>query len=236
MEFLIPLLTDPHHDVRAHAAWALGKIGDARAIEPLKRLLQDPKEDVAYGGRNRACIVRGEKKSMTPPLLKPSEEVQIDLKNHLQEMDLEITKEFASDDLSGFWTKSGDFPLLIENQKPLKYYVVAFQITFSDEAIIKALNEYYDKQDHRFIFRLIRVLTSPLTSFVRVIEGGRVTGFTIMKSIYPFHEEFSIRDLDRAIQAVVSTGAVGISFLKSEMGQMVLDHTPPSPKSTRGDV
>ncbi len=46
MEFLIPLLNDPHHDVRAHTAWALGKIGDARAIEPLKQLLQDPKEDV----------------------------------------------------------------------------------------------------------------------------------------------------------------------------------------------
>ncbi len=173
---------------------------------------------------------------MTPPVLKPLDEVQIDLKNHLQEMDLEISKEFTSDELNGFWTKSGDFPLLIENRKPLKYYVVAFQITFSDEAIIRALNDYYDKQDHQFIFRFTQVLTSPLTSFVRVIEGGQVIGFTIMKSIYPFHENFSIADLDQAIQAVVSTGAVGISFLKSEMGQMVLDHTPPSPKSEPGEM
>ncbi len=173
---------------------------------------------------------------MTPPVLKPLDEVQIDLKNYLQEMDLEIGKEFTSDELNGFWTKFGDFPILIENRKPLKYYIVAFQITFSDDAIIGTLNNYYDKQDHQFIFRLTQAFTSPLTSFVRVVESGRVIGFTIMKSIYPFHENFSIADLDQSIQAVVSSGAVGISFLKSEMGQMVLDHTPSSPKSEPGDM
>jgi hypothetical protein len=168
---------------------------------------------------------------MTPPPLRPVEQVKSELKNYLQEMDLDITKEFDTDDMCGFWITFGDFPLLIENQKPLKYCVVAFQITFSDETILRALNDYYEKQDHRFIFRLTQVLTSPQTSFVRVVESGRVIGFTIMKSIYPFHEGFSVRDLDSAIQAVASTGAVGIAFLKSEMGQMVLDHTPARPAS-----
>jgi len=171
---------------------------------------------------------------MTLPPLKPSEEVKENLKNHLQDMDLSITKEFDSDEFSGFWTKFGDFPLLVENRKPLKYYVVTFQITFSDETIIKAINDYYDKQDNAFIFRLTRVLTTPMTSFVRVVERGRVIGFTIMKSIYPFHEGFSIRDLDKAIQTVVSTGSVRISFLKSEMGQIALDPTPPRPVSEPG--
>jgi hypothetical protein len=171
---------------------------------------------------------------MTLPPLKPFEEVKENLKNYLQDMDLSISKEFDSDEFSGFWTKSGDFPILVENRKPLKYYVVAFQITFSDETIITALNRYYDTQDHPFIFRLTQALTSPLTSFVRVVESGRVIGFTVMKSIYPFHEGFSTSDLDQAIQAVVSTGSVGISFLKSEMGQMALDHTPPRPVSEPG--
>jgi hypothetical protein len=173
---------------------------------------------------------------MTLPSLKPQEQVQAELKEYLQEMDLEITKEFDSDELSGFWTESGDFPLLIENRKPLKYYVVAFQITFSDEAIIRSLNGYYETQDNRFIFRLTRVLTSPQTSFVRVVESGRVIGFTIMKSIYPFHQGFPIHHLDQAIQAVVSVGSVSIAFLKSEMGQMVLDHTPPRPVSEPGPM
>lgn len=168
---------------------------------------------------------------MTLPPLKTFEEAKENLKKYLQDMDLSISKEFDSDEFSGFWITFGDFPLLIENRKNLKYYVVAFQITFSDEAIITTLNGYYDKQDHPFIFRLTRALTSPLTSFVRVVESGRVIGFTVMKSIYPFHEEFSVTSLDQAIQAVVSTGSVGISFLKSEMGQIDLDHTPPKPES-----
>jgi hypothetical protein len=173
---------------------------------------------------------------MTPSSLKPYEEVQKDLKSYLQEMDLEISKEFDENDFGGFWTKFGDFPLLIENRKPLKYYVVAFQITFSDETIIKTLNDYYEHQDNQFIFRLTLAFTSPLTSFVRVVESGRVIGFTIMKSIYPFHEGFSVRDLDEAIQAVVSIGAVGIAFLKSEMGQTIMDHTPPRPVSEPGPM
>jgi hypothetical protein len=173
---------------------------------------------------------------MTLPPLKPYEQVRDELKNYLQEMDPEITKEFDTGDSWGFWIKFGDLPLLIENRKPLKYCVVALQITFSDETIVRTLNDYYKNEDHQFIFRLTQVLTSPQTSFVRVVESGRVIGFTLMKSIYPFHEGFSISDLDQAIQAVVSIGAVGIAFLKSEMGQMVLDHTPPRPVSEPGPM
>jgi hypothetical protein len=173
---------------------------------------------------------------MTLPPLKTIEQVKEVLKTTLQEMDLDITKEFDTGDVCGYWIKYGDFPLLIENQKPLKYCVVAFQITFSDETIIRTLNEYYEKQDHRFIFRLTQVLTSTQTSFTRVVERGRVIGFTVMKSIYPFHEGFSVRDIDGAVQAVASVGDVGIAFLKSEMGQMVLDHTPPRPEPDMGQM
>jgi hypothetical protein len=173
---------------------------------------------------------------MTFPPLKPYEQVRDELKNYLQEMDPEITKEFDTDDSWGFWIKFGDLPLLIENRKPLKYCVVALQITFSDETIVRTLNNYYENEDNQFIFRLTQVLTSPQTSFVRIVESGRVIGFTFMKSIYPFHEGFSISELDQAIQAVVSIGAVGIAFLKSEMGQMVLDHTPPRPVSEPGPM
>jgi hypothetical protein len=173
---------------------------------------------------------------MTLPPVKPLEQVRAELKKYLEDMDLEITKEFDTDDICGFWTKFGDFPLLIENRKPLKYCVIAFQITFSDETIIRTLNNYYETPDNPFIFRLTRVLTSPQTSFVRVVESRKVIGFTIMKNIYPFHEGFSIRDLDAAVQAVISVGAVGIAFLKSEMGQMALDHTPPRPMSEPGPM
>ena len=161
--FLIPLLTDSHHDLRVHPAWAWGKIGDPRVNRAPEKIPAGSKGGCWYQDGGCAGIIRGEKLFMTPPLLKPLDDVQIDLKNYLQEMDLEISKEFASDELNGFWTRSGDFRSL-SNRKPLKYYVIAFQITFSDEAIINALNDYYDRQDHQFIFRLTQVLTSSLTS------------------------------------------------------------------------
>ena len=39
LDVLVPLLGDP--DVNYHAAWALGRIGDARAIGPLIGALED---------------------------------------------------------------------------------------------------------------------------------------------------------------------------------------------------
>jgi hypothetical protein len=171
-----------------------------------------------------------------PPAQRTYEQVKADIKGCLLGMGLEIEKDFDTDESCGFWTKYGDFPILIENRKPLKYCIVALQFTFSDGAILQAINERYEKQDHKFIFRLTQVLTSPQTSFIRVVEGGRVIGFTLMKSIYPFHPGFSIRDLDEAIQAVTAVGAVGIAFLKSEMGQMSLDHTPAVPGSGPGPM
>ena len=38
---LIPLLTDTEAGVRRQAAWALGALGDARALEPLLSALKD---------------------------------------------------------------------------------------------------------------------------------------------------------------------------------------------------
>ena len=38
---LIPLLTDSDVGVRRQAAWALGALGDARALEPLLSALKD---------------------------------------------------------------------------------------------------------------------------------------------------------------------------------------------------
>ena len=38
---LIPLLTDSEAGVRRQAAWALGSLGDARALEPLLTALKD---------------------------------------------------------------------------------------------------------------------------------------------------------------------------------------------------
>jgi len=175
------------------------------------------------------------KSSQSPPL-KSKEEVQALLEDYLPAVGVEVLRRFDKDETWGFWVKYGEFPILIENPKDTRYVVVAFQITLSDEAVIINLNEFYEKQDRAFLFELTRVFTSPHSGFIRIIEGGRVIGFTVLRNIYPFHPGFTIKDLDSALQTVVGVGDVGIAFLQSVMGQMVLDHTPPRPATGPGPM
>jgi len=153
---------------------------------------------------------------MSGPVARKDESlVRDELRQYFQEIDVTIIREFDEGEFNGFWVRFGDFPILLENQKKKSYYIVAFQITLPAGPEVDALNSYYEKKDAQFIYELTRAFTSPLTGFSRIIEGGRVIGFTISRYIYPFYHDFSVRDLDRAIQAVVSQGAIGIAFLKT---------------------
>jgi hypothetical protein len=142
------------------------------------------------------------------------DEVKELLRQYLVSMDIEIVKEVEKDGNWGIWTKSGNFPVLIDHSKDTRYCVVAFQITLQDEHAIAQLNNFYKRNDAQFIYELTRAFSSPLTAFSRIIERGRVIGYTVSKHIYPYHPEFTLRTLDIAIQSVVSTGAIGVAFLK----------------------
>lgn len=168
--------------------------------------------------------------------LKSKEEVRALLEDYLPAVGVDILKQFDEDETWGFWVKFGEFPLLIENPKDTSYIVVAFQITLSDEAVIRKLNEFYVKQDHAFLFELTRIFTTPHSGFIRIIESGRVIGFTVLKNIYPFHPGFTIKDLDSALQNIVGAGDVGIAFLQSVMGKVSVDHTPPRPATEPGPI
>ncbi|MDD1664596.1 MAG: hypothetical protein LUQ32_04520, partial [Methanomicrobiales archaeon] len=96
---------------------------------------------------------------------------------------------------------------------------MVFQITLPEGEPVAKLNELYAKNDFKFIYDLFGAFSSPLTGFSRIFEGEKVVGFTVSKYIYPLHPGFSIRDLDEALQAVVSAGAIGIMFLKSVIGE-----------------
>lgn len=158
--------------------------------------------------------------------IKTEEEARSDLEQFLSDIDVAIVNRFDEGDFWGYWVKFGDFPILIENQRPKRFCVVAFQITLSEGPVVTHLNEYYARGDSSFIYELTQAFTSPLTGFSRIIEQGRVVGFTISRYIYPFYRDFSIKDLDRAIQAVVSQGAIGISFLKLAIGELRVERGP----------
>ena len=172
----------------------------------------------------------------SPVKLLAKDDVKSILKEYLGAVDIEIVNEFDQHDTWGFWVKFGEFPILIENPKDTRYVVVAFQITLSDPSAVKLMNEFYEKQDNQAIFELTRIFTSPHTGFTRIIEGGQVIGFTIMKNIYPYHPGFVIKDLDEALQSVVSIGDTAIAFLKTLIGTTTFDHTPPRPATEPGPM
>jgi hypothetical protein len=146
--------------------------------------------------------------------LRNDDEVKALLKQYLASMDIEIVKEVDNDGNWGIWTKFGNFPVLIDHIRGTHYCMVAFQITLQDEHAINHLNAFYERNDAQFIFELTRAFSSPMTAFSRIIERGRIIGYTVSKHIYPYHTDFNLRTLDIAVQAVVSTGAIGVAFLK----------------------
>jgi hypothetical protein len=167
---------------------------------------------------------------------KSFEDVRIGLRTLLGEMDVAILKEYDEKEHWGFWIQAGDFPVLIDNEKGLSYCMAVLQITFRDEAAVRNLNRFYEQQDAKFIFELTRILTSNRATFSRILEGGTAVGYSVTTYLYPFHPGFTIRELDRAIRAVVAAGDVGVAFLKLAIGQTVFDHTPAHPSSEPGPM
>jgi hypothetical protein len=160
----------------------------------------------------------------TEVALKSIDEVKALLRQHLNGIGVEIAKETEDGEFWAYWLNFGSFPVLIQHPPRASYCIVSFQITLPDEEAIAHLNEFYSNNDAKFMYELAKAFTSPLTAFNRVFDNGRVIGYTVSKLIYPYHPEFSMRNLDTALQAVVSVGFVGAAFLRYALKQHLLDH------------
>jgi hypothetical protein len=155
-----------------------------------------------------------------------AEEVKEILKTFLSDLGIEVVQEIDQGTEWGFWVKFGNFPLIIQNQDNAPYTVIALHISVTSEIAVKRLNEIYDTNDTRTAFELTRAFSTPITGFSRVIERGRVTGYAITKYVFPYHSGFNIEDFDLALQAVVSVGAVGVSYLNTIVGDVDLEQCP----------
>ena len=147
------------------------------------------------------------------------DEVKAVLSGFLADLDVEDLQTFDEKESWGYTMRFGSYPLLIENERGLPYCVVVFQVTLPEGEPVSKLNELYTRNDFKFQYQLFGAFSSPITGFSRIFEGEKVVGFTVSKYIYPFHPGFSIRNLDAALQAGVSTGALGVMFLKSLLGE-----------------
>ena len=67
-------------------------------------------------------------------------------------------------------------------------------------------------------------LNSPITVFkIEFDEKGNPKRYQIAKRIFPFHEGFTIKELDGVIQAVVSNRCLGSDFLSSILGVEIIE-------------
>jgi len=153
------------------------------------------------------------------PAKRTVEEVRAELEGFLSDLDVEEVEPYDEKDSWGFTMRFGSYPILIDNEKGVSYCDVVFQVTLPEGEPVSRLNELYARNDFKFQYQLFDAFSSPVTGFSRLFEGDKVVGFTVSKYIYPFHPGFSIRNLDAALQAVVSAGSLGVMFLKSLLGE-----------------
>ncbi|MDD1679020.1 MAG: hypothetical protein LUO93_07565 [Methanomicrobiales archaeon] len=156
-------------------------------------------------------------------------EVKELLKVFLSDLGIEIVQEVDRGTEWGFWIRFGSFPLIIQNPPNASYTIIALHLSVTSEQAVKRLNEIYDTGDTHTVFELTRAFSTPITGFSRIIARGRVTGYAVTKYIFPYHAGFSIEDFDVALQAVVSVGALGVSYLKTLVSEVDLEHCPITP-------
>jgi len=142
------------------------------------------------------------------------------LKKWLLDTGREILKEVELDDRWGFVVKHGNFVIQLVHPKHLRFMLVGFIVQFPPEVIAEIEEFCKDgKKKIELEFGLKSAISSPLTAYRILYNEKRIiVGFEISKKIFPFHEGFSIKDLDEAIQAVVSVGVLGLSYLEVVFG------------------
>lgn len=148
------------------------------------------------------------------------------LRKMLIDLDKEILDEFEDEDQWGFVIKHGNYAVLIIHPKKVKFMVVVFPLRIEDERILgtlKTVTEDHSKSG-KFYFSLKSAISTPVTGYrFHKTERGEFAGFSIERRIFPFHENFTIKDLEEAIQSVVSAGVMGQTFLSIIIGEKELE-------------
>lgn len=138
----------------------------------------------------------------------------------ISETNREILQEIQEEDKWGFLVKHGNYVVLLIHIRKEARMGVVFSVPFAQE-IITDISKYRSDPIKRaeFDFGLKSAISSPITAYrINYDENKNIVGYDIIKTIFPFHEDFSIKDLDEAIQAVVSVGILGIAFLEAVLG------------------
>jgi len=170
------------------------------------------------------------------------EEIREKLKEYIRQTGREIIEEKDEEDKWFLAIKHGNFVVNLIHPKNQRRLVVVFAVEFPSEVLSKIEKLRRDPRKRlQFDFGLRSALNSPTTAFrIEFDKKGNPKRYLITKNIFPFHEGFTIKELDEAIQAVVSIGLLGLDYLSSLLGfemiesQISEELTKPPPETMYG--
>lgn len=158
------------------------------------------------------------------------------LKSMLNVLKKPITKEVSDKKYWFFVVRHGQYFVLIGQNIDDEFMTVVFRLDFDKEALERLSKIKADKSLWlKFFWGLKSVISSPLTAYRTNADGDKnLVGFNIETNIFPFHDGFTLKELNSAIQAVVSVGVAGLDFVSANLGaleiQQQLSDVPAPPE------
>ena len=113
--------------------------------------------------------------------------------------------------------KRGSYIVSIRYSISTPYLEITFPFPSNEENTLKIFDELV--KDPKVIFGLREALTSPISAFNLHYEEDEFRGFSVMTRVFLTRQKnFSIKELDGAIKAVISAGSLGYVFIHYIIG------------------
>ena len=143
------------------------------------------------------------------------------IKVYLDILNDTVLNDFVDGETWEIILKRGHFIVSLRHTKDMPFVEAVFPSPFKEEESLQKLDTFFANPKN--MVRLLSYLTSPYTSFNLIKENGRFGGFTVTTKLFPYEEGFSIQNLDHAIKAVVSAGALGFMYIQICAGDIPIE-------------
>jgi len=140
------------------------------------------------------------------------------LKKDVEILRDKILKEYTDTD--------GNFKLVLQRGSyivviiyfiPNPYFEITYSFPPNEDSTLKVFDEMV--KEPRVIYGLRAALTSPVSAFNLQYEEDTFRGFSVMARVFLTRQKnFSIKELDEAMRAVVSAGSLGYVFIHYIIG------------------
>jgi len=143
----------------------------------------------------------------------------------LKESGAENINEVSDDKFWRTTFKYGQSIVFIHHNKNQRFMFVVFPNQIDNYEMLTKINTALKDEKHGsgLRFTLISTLTTPSTAYITHSKDNGFSGFDILTRIYPLEPGFSMRELDDAIQRVVSVGVLGMVFISEILNGQKLE-------------